>query len=523
MPRLVALGLAAAIAAPAPAAEPEADVVFRGATLYDGSGKPGVKGDLHLKGDRIVAVGAVGTVEGAREVDAAGLVVCPGFIDLHTHCDTSSPALTGKAGRANGNYVRQGVTTVVTGNCGSGPVGVGKFFGSLEAGGVGTNVVHLAPHNGIREAAMGNENRPPTAAELAGMEALTEKAMTDGAWGLATGLIYTPGAYARTDEIAALARVAARHGGLYASHIRDEGAGLLDALDEALRIGREAGCRVHVSHIKASGPKAWGKSADAVALIEAARKAGQQVTADQYPYAASSTSLRANVVPAGYREGGPKDLVARLDDPETGPRMRQEIGALLGDGSRYQVARYAPKPAWQGKRVSAIAAAEGKDPLDIALEIERNGGAQVVHFGMSEEDVRVYMTRPWVATASDGGVQAPGDTVPHPRSYGTFPRKIGRYAIEEKLIPVEQAVRSATGLPADILGLADRGYLRPGYRADVVAFDPQTFRDTATFDKPHQYPTGVKWVFVNGRAAVADGKYDEAVLGGRVLRHPGKK
>ncbi|MBX9579506.1 MAG: D-aminoacylase [Gemmataceae bacterium] len=523
MARLVALALAAAIAAPAPAAEPDTNVVFRGATLYDGTDQPGVKGDLHIKGDRIVAVGAVGTVEGAKEVDAAGLVICPGFIDLHTHCDTSNPGLTSKAGRANANYVRQGVTTVVTGNCGAGPVDVGKFFASLEAGGVGTNVVHLAPHNDIREAAMGNANRPPTAAELAKMEALTDKAMADGAWGLATGLIYTPGTYARTDEIVTLARVSARHGGLYASHIRDEGTALLDALDEAIKIGREAGCRVHVSHIKASGPKAWGKSADAVALIEAARKNGQQVTADQYPYAASSTSLRANVVPAKYREGSQKDLVARMDDPEAGPRMKKEIGELLGDGSRYQVARYAPKPTWQGKRISAIAAAEGRDPLDIALEIERNGGAQVVHFGMSEEDVRVYMSRPWVATASDGGVQAPGDTVPHPRSYGTFARKVGRYAIEEKLIPVEQAVRSATGLPADILKLPDRGYLRPGYKADVVVLDPQTFRDTATFDQPHQYPTGVRWVFVNGHAAVADGKHDDGVLGGQVLRHPGKK
>jgi N-acyl-D-amino-acid deacylase len=524
MRRLLAAA-ALVLAAPAPAAEPkvpDTNVVFRNATLYDGSGKPGVKGDLHIKGDRIVAVGAVGKVEGAKEIDAARLVICPGFIDLHTHCDSG---LTGKTGRANKNYVTQGCTTAVTGNCGSGPVDVAKFFATLDENGVGTNVIHQAPHNSIRAQVMGNSNRPPTADELAKMEGLVEKAMTDGAWGLSTGLIYNPGTYAKTEEIIALAKVAARYGGLYASHIRNEGTGLLDAIEEAIRIGAESGCRVHVSHIKASGRAAWGKSSDAIALIETARKKGLKVTADQYPYIASSTSLRATLVPAKYREGSQKEFVARLDDPVTGPQMKKDIEAALGGrsgGKAIQIARYAPKPAWQGKRIADIAEAEGKEPIDVVLEIERNGGAQVVNFGMSEEDVRVYMRQPWVATASDGGVQTPGPTVPHPRSYGTFPRKIGYYAIQEKLIPVEQAIRSSTGLPADILELADRGYLRPGYFADVVVFDPQTYRDTATFDRPHQYAAGVKWVFVNGHPAVEDGAFKDGVLGGRALRHKGK-
>jgi N-acyl-D-aspartate/D-glutamate deacylase len=523
-PAAVAL-LALAVPLSAVAAEPKApdtNVVFRNATLHDGTGKPPVKGDLHVKGDRIVAVGTVGKVEGATEIDADGLVVCPGFIDLHTHCD---PGLPTKSGRANKNYVTQGCTTVVTGNCGSGPVDAGKFFKTLDENGVGTNVIHLAPHNSIRSEVMGNANRAPTAEELAKMVALVERAMKDGTWGLATGLIYNPGTYARTDEIVALAKAAGKFGGMYASHIRDEGSGLLDAIDEAIRIGRGGGCRVHISHIKASGKAAWGKSADAVALIERARKGGAEVTADQYPYIASSTSLRATLVPAKYREGAQKDFVARLDDPKTGEQMRNDIGKALGGrdgGKRIQIARYQPKPQWNGKNLAAIAAAEGKEPLEVVLEIERNGGAQVVNFGMSEEDVRVYMKQPWVATASDGGVQTPGPTVPHPRSYGTFPRKIGHYAIEEKLIPVEQAVRSSTGLPADILKLTDRGYLRPGYFADVVVFDPQTFRDTATFDKPHQYAAGVRWVLVNGHAEVADGKYNGDILGGRVLRHPAR-
>ena len=490
-------------------------------TVFDGTGAPGVKADVHLKGDRVAAVGAVPKIDGAAEIDANGLYVCPGFIDLHTHCDNGPPSLTDKDGRPNRNYVSQGVTTVVTGNCGSGPVDAARYFAALEAGGVGTNVVHQAPHNSIRQQVMGNENRAPTADELKRMADLVETALDAGAVGLATGLIYNPGTYARTEEIAALAAVVGRRGGLYASHIRNEGTGLLDAIAEAIRIGREGNCRVHISHIKASGKAVWGKSAAAVALIDDARKKGVAVTADQYPYVASSTSLRATVVPSRYREGDQADFVKRLDDPQVGPQLRKDIAAAVGGregGARIQIARYKANPKWQGKKLDAIADAEKKDVADIVVEIERNGGAQVVNFGMSEEDVRVYMRQPWVATASDGGVQLPGATVPHPRSYGTFPRKIGRYAIEEKLVPVELAVRSASGLPADILKLTDRGYLKAGQFADVVVFDPATYRDAATFDRPHQYATGVKWVFVNGRPMIADGRFDPAALAGRVLR-----
>lgn len=525
MTRLILLAALASVAIllprPSPAADPkvpQTNIVFRNATLHDGTGNPGVKGDLHIKGDRIVAVGKVGKVEGAKEIDAAGLVICPGFIDLHTHCDSGLQTRTGKF---NKNYVLQGVTTAVTGNCGSGPVDAGKYFKTLETNGVGTNVIHQAPHNSIRNQVMGNENRAPTSEELAKMQKLVDKALDDGVVGMATGLIYNPGTYARTDEIIALAKVVGQRRGLYASHIRNESTGLLDAIDEAIRIGRESGCRVHISHIKASGTKAWGQSAAAVGLINDARSKGLTVTADQYPYIASSTSLRATVVPTKYREGGQKEFLARLDDPKTGPQMKKDIADSLEGregGKRLQIARYSQKPAWQGKRIDDIAEAEGKTPLDIVLEIERNGGAQIVNFGMHEDDVRVYMKQPWVATASDGGVQTPGPTVPHPRNYGTFPRKIGHYALGEKLISLEQAIRSSTGLPADVLKLTDRGYLKPGYFADVVVFDPQTFRDTATFDKPHQFPTGVKWVLVNGHAAVADGKHEAGVLGGRVIR-----
>jgi N-acyl-D-aspartate/D-glutamate deacylase len=499
----------------------EADVVIKGATLYDGSGKPGQPGDLALRGERIVAVGSFAVAGRPRVIDGKGLVVAPGFIDLHTHCDTGDPSLTQEAGKSNLCYLTQGVTTVVTGNCGSGPTDVAGYFQKLEANPVGTNVIHQVPHNSVRRQVMGNANRVPTAAELERMQALVDRCMKEGAWGLSTGLIYNPGTYAKTDEIVALARVAARHGGHYASHIRDEGAGLLAAVNEALTIGREAGLPVHISHLKASGRQNWGKAADAVALIEQARGQGQAVTADQYPYIASSTSLSATVVPAVFREGSSQDFLTRLDDPEQGPRLRRAITQHLDardGGKALRIARYRARPAWQGKDVAAIAAEEKTTPLEVVLEIERHGGAGIVNFGMSEEDVRVIMKQPFVATASDGSTHVPGDTVPHPRSYGCFPRKIGRYAVEEGVVSLEQALRSATGLPADILRLPERGYLKPGYFADVVVLDPRTFRDRATYDKPHQYATGVRYLFVNGTLAVEDGKHTGA-LAGKALRH----
>jgi N-acyl-D-amino-acid deacylase len=514
---LPALVLVSLFAMTSRAEEPRT-VIIRGAMLYDGSGQPGRKGDLVLGGGRIVAVGQ-GKVEGeARVLDGRGLVVAPGFIDLHTHSDDP---LTEPATRGNLNYLRQGVTTVVTGNCGFGPSDVAAYFKKLEKGGVGSNVIHLVPHNAVRRGVMGNANRPPSPAELKKMRAIVEHGMKDGAWGLSTGLIYNPGTYAKTDELIALAKVAARHGGLYASHIRNESTGVLAATEEALTIGREAGLPVHISHMKASGRKVWGKAADQVALVLKARKQGQVVTADQYPYIASSTSLSAMVVPARFREGTHKDFLARLDDPDTGPRIRKAIATDLEGrqgGRDLRIASYAPRPDWQGKSLADIARIEKKNPVEVVLEIERGGGAGIVSFGMSEEDVRLIMKQDFVATASDGSARVPGATVPHPRSYGCFPRKIGRYAIEDGVITLEHAVRSASGLPADILRLKERGYLKAGYHADVVVFDPKTFRDRATFDRPHQYATGVVYLFVNGRCVIDNGKFT-GELAGKVLRH----
>jgi N-acyl-D-amino-acid deacylase len=507
---------------PSAEADVQADVVLKNATIYDGNGTKGEMGDLAILGERIVAIGKFTVAGTPRVIDAKGLIVAPGFIDLHTHSDD---ALTQANTNANLCYLYQGVTTVVTGNCGFGPSNVADYFTKLEKAKTGTNVIHQVPHNAVREAVMKNANRPPTDDELKKMQELVDQGMKDGAWGLSTGLIYNPGTYSKTDEIVALAKVAAKHGGFYASHIRDEGLGVLTATDEAITIGREAGLPVHISHMKASGPKVWGKAGDQIALVEKARKAGQVVTADQYPYVASSTSLASMVVPAQYREGDRKDFLARLDDPEKGPIIRKAIDERIDgrDGAkRLRVARYTAKPEWQGKDIDAIATAEKRTPLEIVLEIEKNGGAQMVNFGMSEEDVRLIMKQSFVATASDGSSQSPSaNTVPHPRSYGCFARKISYYSLAEKVIPLEKAIRSASGLPADILKLPERGYLKVDYFADVVVFDPETYRDLATFDKPHQYATGVRYLFVNGKLEIDEGKYND-VLAGKVLRHQSK-
>lgn len=496
----------------------EADVVLKGGTLHDGAGGPGKIGDVAIKNDRIVAVGKFMVKGSPRVLDCTGLIVSPGFIDLHTHSD--NPLQAAKT-NANFNYQTQGVTTVVTGNCGAGPANVAGYFAKLEKIGVGTNVIHLVPHNAVRTEVMGNANREPTTEEMKAMEKLVDKGMKEGAFGMSTGLIYTPGAYAKTDEIVALAKVVAGHKGLYASHIRDENVGIFAAIDEILEIARRAGIRIHISHIKVSGRNVWGKSLEVIAAVRRARKEGVEVTADQYPYTASSTSLAATLIPSRYREGSNEDLVKRLDDEVIGPTMKKAIEQRIGDhvgGKSLKIAQYAKNVAWQGKDLHSIAQAEKKPVLDIVLDITRHGGAQIVNFGMDDTDVRFFMKEPYVATASDGGSMLPAGTVPHPRSYGTFPRKIGRFAMEEEMIPVEQAIRSATGLPADILNLPQRGYLRTGYFADIVVFDPKTFRDKATYDQPHQYATGVRFLFVNGRTSIDDGKSTDA-LAGRVLRH----
>jgi predicted amidohydrolase YtcJ len=495
----------------------EADVVLKGGTVVDGAGTPGRRADVAIKGDRIVAVGTFDTAPGAKVIDATGLIVAPGFIDLHTHSDEG---IVKPRTRTNVNYQTQGVTTIVTGNCGGGALDVGKYLDAIDEHGAGTNVIHLIPHGTLRASVFGNAERPPTTAELVSMKALVEKGMKAGAWGMSTGLIYLPGRYAKTDELIELAKVVARHGGIYASHIRNEGTGLLRSIDEAIAIGRGAGLPVHVSHLKASGKPAWGLAKAACERIAEERKAGLAISADQYPYVASSTKLAAMVVPHWAIQGSTEDFARIADDPEQGAKLRREIQKELDErdgGASVRIARYAPKTSRVSRDLVTIAKDEGTTPLEIVLDVQRHGGAQAISFGMSEDDVREVMRHDWVATASDGSTHLPdGQDQPHPRSYGTFPRKF-RYALDDKAITLEQAVRSCSGLPAEILRLPDRGVIRPGAFADVVVFDPATFRDEATFDHPTLYAKGVAHLFVNGKAVIKQGEPQET-LPGRALR-----
>ena len=494
-----------------------ADVVLKGGTVVDGTGAPARAADVAIKGDRVVAVGTFNAAPGARMIDVAGLVVAPGFIDLHTHSDD---AITKPRTRSNSNYQTQGVTTIVTGNCGGGVTDVAKYFRTIDDEGAGTNVVHLVPLGSVRSAVVGTEDRPPTPAELETMREAVERGMKAGAWGVSTGLIYVPGRYAKLPEITELAKVAAAHGGLYASHIRNEGERLLESIDEAIAVGEGAKVPVHVSHLKASGKANWGLTARACEKIAAARASGKAVSADQYPYVASSTKLAAMVVPHWAVQGDAAAFAKIADDPVRGKALRGEIQADLDGrdgGATVRIARYTPKPSRVGKDLVAIARDEGTTPLEVVLDVQRHGGAQAISFGMNEADVRDVMRHDFVATASDGGAHVPnsGDQI-HPRAYGTFPRKF-RYALDDGILSLEQAVRSCSGLPAEILGLPDRGVVRPGAFADLVVFDKAAFRDAATFDHPTRYAKGVKYLFVNGVAAIDDSA-PQKVYPGKALR-----
>ncbi|GIX03910.1 MAG: aminoacylase [Planctomycetaceae bacterium] len=511
------LGLWSRHSVPARADEWDADVLLHGGIVFDGSGAPGIQADVALRHERIVAIAAPGTLRARRMIDCAGMYIAPGFIDLHTHSDQQ---VVDPLYKAAVNYLLQGCTTQVTGNCGSGPVDVGAYYHKIDEQGAGTNVAHLLPQGTLRHEVMGSEDRRPQPEEMQRMLQATHRAMQDGAWGISTGLIYVPSVYADTVELVSLARVVAGYGGIYVSHIRGEGKELLQAVQEAIQIGREAGSAVHISHIKAAGQEAWGTLRVALDVIEQARAQGMHITADQYPYTASSTSLEATVIPTWARAGGTQALLRRLQAEETTAKLYEEIQQSLErkqGGAAIVLARCRAFPDWVGKNLAQIAEMEGTTPLEIVVQIIRKGGAGVVNFSMSEEDVRLAMQKPWVATASDGSARWPDDDKPHPRSYGTFPRKIGRYAIHEKVLPVEQAIWSATGLPASILRLKERGLIRVNYYADLVVFDPTKFRDLANYEEPHQYPLGVRYVWVNGKPAVWQG-IPTGVLAGKALR-----
>ncbi len=517
------------------------DILFRNARVFDGTGAPWFVADVAVKNGFIVKVGAA---EGnaAETVDANGKFISPGFIDAHSHSDEvliSNPTADSK--------VMQGVTLEVIGQCGSSAiprkVGSGgdgddddegadankphwtdllSYTKVLEAQGVSVNVAPLVGHGTVRRYVMGEERRPPTRDEQSLMERLVEEAMEQGAFGLSTGLIYVPGTYSATEEIIALNRAASKYGGIYFTHMRNEGPRLLQALDEAMRIGTEAKTPVQISHFKVVGKANWGRIGEAIEKVETARRNGLDITADQYPYIASSTGLSTSV-PSEFWAGGREEAFGRFHDPKERERLL-EILAGKNDWGNLVIASlsYPEHKRFIGKNVAEIGAELGLTPGEACLELllKNSASVQIVNFGMSEDDVQTVMSVPWVMAGSDASSlnaeKAKGQ--PHPRAYGTFVRILGKYVREIGLLRLEEAVRKMTSLPAMRLGLQDRGILREGMRADLVLFDAGSIIDNATYTAPHQYPTGVDYVLVNGTVVVRSGKHS-GKRPGMVLRH----
>jgi len=490
-------------------AEAAFDLVITNARVVDGAGNPWFRADVGVKDGRIARIGRINASEGGRTIDARGQILAPGFIDVHAHVENLYEQPDAE------NFVRMGVTTLVTGNCGGSAVDVGKFLDRAKETPVAVNIATLVGHNSVRRAVFGDADRAPTPEELEKMKALVEAAMRDGAVGLSTGLIYVPGTYAKSDEIVELARVVARHGGLYATHMRSEGERVSEAIRESIEIGEKAGLPVEISHFKVSNKRLWGKSADTLGLVRDARARGLSVTVDQYAYTASSTSLDSRL-PSWLLEGGREEGKKRLADSLQRARVMREMKDSLKrsgfkDFSYAMVASYRVKPEFNGKSIAEITKiARGKKDIESQIaqivEMYEAGGASMVYHSMSEEDVRRIMREPFTMIASDSGVRKYGEGMPHPRGYGNNARVLGLYVRDLRLITLEDAIRKMTSLPAQTFGLRDRGLIREGMAADLVIFDEAKVSDPSTFDKPHQYAVGFHYVIVNGVPALDGGR-----------------
>ena len=497
------------------------DLIIRHGRIVDGTGNPAFYADIAVTHGRIAAIGRV-EGKAKTEVDATGLIVAPGFIDVHTHADEVA-----ESPRAE-NFLRMGVTTVVVGNCGSSALDVGKFFREIERKPVSINAATLIGHNTVREKAMGGDfDREPTTKELGKMKSFVEQAMKDGAVGLSTGLIYLPGTFSKSDEIVELAKVASGYDGIYTSHMRHEDWRIYEALDEVFRVAREAHVRAEVSHIKLGGERAWGQSEKVLAYLEKARAEGLDITQDQYAYTASSTSLR-QLIPDWAFDGGHKKFLEVIGNATQKEKLTTEMKNQLRTrgGTNFAYAMIAScehDKSLDG--LSVVAAAKklrGADSLDdqveTILEIEKNGGASGVFHGMNEEDLQNFMRHPNTMIACDSGLRKFGEGVPHPRGYGNNARVLGRYVRELKVLRLEDAIRKMTSLPANTFQFKQRGELREGYWADIVVFDPDKINDPATFGDPHHYAVGIPHVFVNGVAVINNGEHTNAKPG-QGLRH----
>ncbi|MCX7963402.1 MAG: D-aminoacylase [Candidatus Sumerlaea chitinivorans] len=509
-------------------AAPSYDLIIRGGRIVDGTGAPWFRGDVAITAGKIVAVGVLDSEATAtRVVDAQEQYVAPGFIDVHTHCEDDLLRLPTAE-----NFIRMGVTTVVTGNCGGSYLNLAEAFTTHTRTGIGVNMASLIGHNSVRRAVMGNVARDPTTTEIEAMKGLVEKAMRDGAVGLSTGLIYTPGTYSKMDEIVELAKVAARYGGIYATHMRSEGISIFEAMEEALEVGRRAHIPVQISHHKIVAPFRFGQTTATLALIDRAREEGLDVAPDQYVYTASSTSI-SSMLPDWAIEGSREEIRKRLTTTETRARViaglieerrdksgRKDLGYAI-------VANCRSDPSLNGKSILEIARERfGSETWDaqaqVVVDIVTSGGASMVFHSMDESDVQRIACYPYTAFASDSGVREFGVGVPHPRGYGNNARVLARYVREQKLLRLEDAVRRMTSLPAQRFRFFDRGLLRPGMAADIVIFDLDRVRDASTFEQPHAYAEGFSYVLVNGVPVIEEGK-TTGLRPGQILYGPGKE
>lgn len=479
-----------------------ADCIIRNGKLIDGTGNQWQYKDVAIQGNKIVAVGNLKNWKATKEIDAKGLVVAPGFIDVHGHLEggeTRNPLAS--------NFLYDGVTTVVTGNCGGSADNLTTYFNQLDSIGMAINIASLIGHNTIRKQVMGTANRHATEAEMQQMERIAAQAMQDGAVGMSTGLIYIPGTYAPTEEIVRLAKVVASKGGIYASHIRNEENQVVDAVNEAIQIGRAAKIPVEISHFKISGQNNWGRSKETLPLVVDARKEGIEVTIDQYPYTASSTQLSV-LLPDWVLSDGQDSIFARLKNPIIRKRVAGEIIAILKErGIKHftyaVVANYKADSSYNGKDIEAINLLRGNkhkalDEAETIIQMMEQGGAQMIYHGMNESDVKAIMQYPFNMFASDAGIAMKGYGKPHPRAYGTNTRVLGRYVRTMGVLSLEEAIRRMTSLPANTFNIEKRGTLQEGYFADIVVFDADEVTDMATFEEAHQYAKGFKYIWVNG-------------------------
>ncbi len=490
----------------------EADYIIRNGKLIDGTGNQWQIKDIAIVNNKIAAIGTLTNWKAKKEIDAKGLIVAPGFIDVHAHIEggeVKNPLAT--------NFIYDGVTSVVTGNCGGSADDMKSYFDFIDSLGVSINVAALMGHNNIRKQVMGTANRHATAQELKQMEAIADKAMKAGAVGMSTGLIYIPGTYAPTEEVVALAKVVAQNGGVYASHIRNEEDKVAEAVNEAIEIGRQAKLPVQISHFKVNGQNNWGRSDETLNLIVNARKEGIEVTIDQYPYTASSTNLGI-LLPDWVLADGQDSILARLKNASIREKVKaHSLNIIKTRGLNHfdyaYVANFKADTSYNGKNIREINLIRGKkdnalEEAETIVQMIELGGAQMVYHGMQDKDVKNIMAYPFNMAASDAGIAVMGVSRPHPRAYGTNSRVLGKYVREEKVMSLEEAIRRMTSLPANKFNFKERGIIKEGFFADVVVFDEKEVTDMATFENPHQFSKGFKYVFVNGAMTVDNGTHN---------------